>query len=79
MTRHDLLEFAAGGAAFYYAQRLYWQVTAWRRLPLVVRILVQCVHGMAIGLLLVVTTSSGLRTSTAVPCTVIRRETRCAT
>ena len=29
MTRHDLLEFAAEGAAFYYGQRLYWRVTAW--------------------------------------------------
>jgi hypothetical protein len=28
MTRHDLLEFTAGGVAFYYAQRVYWWAAA---------------------------------------------------
>jgi len=30
VTRHDLLEFVAGGTALYYAQRIHWRVHVWR-------------------------------------------------
>lgn len=29
ITRHELLEFTAGGVAFYYAQQVYRRVYAW--------------------------------------------------